>query len=112
MVMQLVSMYNEPVGTIKIWSGTVATIPTGWQLCDGTNGTRDLRNRFVLGTTNTAVHPVGETGGYDEQFEIAADDFESMSTDNVSGPDVVLYNNTAVEVSYPHFYVLAYIQKV
>lgn len=38
-----------PVGSIIIWSGTVASIPTGWQLCDGTNGTPDLRDRFVVG---------------------------------------------------------------
>ena len=38
-----------PVGGIVMWSGTVATIPAGWQLCDGTNGTPDLRDRFVIG---------------------------------------------------------------
>ncbi len=38
-----------PIGSILIWSGTVASIPTGWQLCDGTNGTPDLRDRFVVG---------------------------------------------------------------
>ncbi len=38
-----------PIGSIVIWSGTVASIPTGWQLCDGTNGTPDLRDRFVVG---------------------------------------------------------------
>lgn len=45
------SAQNEslPIGSIVIWSGTVASIPTGWQLCDGTNGTPDLRDRFVVG---------------------------------------------------------------
>jgi len=37
------------IGSIVIWSGTVASIPSGWQLCDGTNGTPDLRDRFVVG---------------------------------------------------------------
>lgn len=37
------------IGSIVIWSGTVASIPTGWQLCDGTNGTPDLRDKFVVG---------------------------------------------------------------
>jgi hypothetical protein len=36
-------------GMIMLWSGTVATIPTGWLLCDGTSSTPDLRNRFVIG---------------------------------------------------------------
>lgn len=38
-----------PMGSIVIWSGTVASIPSGWQLCNGTNGTPDLRDRFVVG---------------------------------------------------------------
>ena len=57
------SAQNEslPIGSIVIWSGTVASIPTGWQLCDGTNGTPDLRNRFVMGV-NSEENP-GVTGG-------------------------------------------------
>lgn len=35
--------------TIVMWFGTLATIPTGWQICDGTNGTPDLRGYFVKG---------------------------------------------------------------
>ena len=38
-----------PIGAIVMWSGTVASIPSGWALCDGTNGTPDLRDRFVVG---------------------------------------------------------------
>lgn len=36
-------------GMIMMWSGTIATIPTGWVLCNGSNGTPDLRNRFIIG---------------------------------------------------------------
>jgi hypothetical protein len=32
-----------------MWYGTLATIPAGWQICDGTGGTPDLRNHFVKG---------------------------------------------------------------
>ncbi len=35
-------------GMIVLWSGTIATIPAGWALCDGTLGTPDLRDRFIL----------------------------------------------------------------
>lgn len=38
-----------PTGIIVAWSGTIATIPDGWALCDGTNGTPDLRGRFLVG---------------------------------------------------------------
>lgn len=50
-----------PKGTIVIWSGIVADIPSGWVLCDGQNGTPDLRDRFVLGAG--VSHSVGDTGG-------------------------------------------------
>lgn len=36
-------------GMIMMWSGTIATIPSGWALCDGSGGTPDLRNRFIIG---------------------------------------------------------------
>ena len=38
-----------PIGGIIMWSGTVASIPADWQLCDGTNGTPDLRDKFIVG---------------------------------------------------------------
>lgn len=37
-----------PSGVIVMWSGTIASIPTGWVLCDGSNSTPDLRNRFIV----------------------------------------------------------------
>jgi len=50
-----------PSGCILIWSGSVGSVPTGFTLCDGTNGTPDLRNSFVLGAGN--AYSVGQTGG-------------------------------------------------
>jgi hypothetical protein len=38
-----------PAGVIAMWSGTIATIPSGWALCNGSGGTPDLRNRFIIG---------------------------------------------------------------
>jgi hypothetical protein len=38
-----------PSGVIVMWSGTIATIPSGWFLCDGNNSTPDLRSRFIIG---------------------------------------------------------------
>ena len=48
-------------GMIMIWSGSSASIPSGWLLCDGSSSTPDLRNRFVVGATST--YAVGATGG-------------------------------------------------
>lgn len=50
-----------PSGGIIIWSGSSAAIPSGWLLCNGASGTPDLRNRFVVGATDT--YAVGATGG-------------------------------------------------
>jgi len=52
-----------PAGAIIMWSGTIAAIPSGWQLCDGTNGSPDLRARFVRGAP--AGQNPGGTGGED-----------------------------------------------
>ena len=38
-----------PSGAILMWSGNISAIPTGYVLCDGSNSTPDLRNRFVIG---------------------------------------------------------------
>jgi hypothetical protein len=48
-------------GMIMLWSGSSASIPSGWLLCDGSSSTPDLRNRFVVGATST--YAVGATGG-------------------------------------------------
>jgi hypothetical protein len=50
-----------PSGGIIIWSGSAAAIPSGWYLCNGSNSTPDLRNRFVVGAGST--YAVGNTGG-------------------------------------------------
>lgn len=50
-----------PSGAILLWSGSVLSIPSGWFLCDGTNGTPNLTNRFLVGAGGT--YSVGATGG-------------------------------------------------
>jgi microcystin-dependent protein len=50
-----------PTGGIIMWSGSIASIPTGWAICDGTNGTPNLKDRFVIGAGNT--YAVAATGG-------------------------------------------------
>lgn len=50
-------------GDIKLWSGAIAAIQPGWALCDGSNGTPDLRGRFIVGAGG--AYGVGATGGAD-----------------------------------------------
>lgn len=50
-----------PNKVIGWWLGTLATIPTGWKLCDGTSGTPDLRSQFIKGANTLAG--IGGSGG-------------------------------------------------
>lgn len=60
-----------PAGAIVMWSGSVAAIPSGWQLCDGSliagtnTRTPDLRGRFVVGynPSDSDYSTVRKTGG-------------------------------------------------
>ena len=52
---------NVPTGVIVMWSGAADQIPSGWALCDGQNGTPDLRDRFIVGAGSS--YGVGATGG-------------------------------------------------
>ena len=50
-----------PTGGIFLWSGSIGSIPAGYALCNGSNGTPDLRDRFVIGAGST--YAVNATGG-------------------------------------------------
>ena len=50
-----------PSGVIVMWSGSIGSIPSGWALCNGSNGTPDLRNRFIIAAGGS--YGVGSTGG-------------------------------------------------
>lgn len=75
-----------PTGGIIMWSGAIGSIPTGYVICDGTNGTPDLRDRFIVGAGNS--YSVGNTGGF-----VSSGVVTNVGTNN------------------PLYYALAYIQK-
>lgn len=52
-----------PSGLISLWYGAVTNIPGGWVICDGQNGTPDLRDKFIVGAGNS--YQVGNSGGND-----------------------------------------------
>lgn len=52
-----------PSGGVIIWSGSVVAIPNGWVICDGANGTPDLRDKFIIGASSTGAFSVGDQGG-------------------------------------------------
>ena len=56
------SVINVPSGGIIVWSGAATSIPTGYVLCNGTNGTPNLQNSFVIGSGGSFASNV--TGGF------------------------------------------------
>lgn len=73
--------FSVPSGGIIMWSGSIASIPTGWLLCNGTSGTPDLRDRFILGAGNS--YPVGGVGGSKDAIVVA---HSHTATSSVSDP--------------------------
>jgi hypothetical protein len=120
-----------PSGTIVIWSGSIATIPSGYHLCDGTNGTPDLRNLFVIGaavdaagvpqTTITGANT--STGGSKDSVLIAHDHtipaaltpeasgggFVNQVTGTVTG---TTGGNIGTNQNLPPYFARAYIMKL
>jgi microcystin-dependent protein len=78
-----------PVGGIIMWSGTIAEISslTGWALCNGSNGTPDLRNRFIVGAHSGAGTGITSTTG------------PGISTDTATNPNYTP-GNTGGETSH------------
>ena len=55
---------GTPQGGIIMWSGTIASIPAGWVLCDGANGTPDLTDKFIVSVASSAENPGFAAGEY------------------------------------------------
>lgn len=126
-----------PKGSIIMWNG--ATAPAGWALCDGTNGTPDLRGRFILGQgqgSGLTVRTFTNIGGA-EQHTLTVDEMPAhthvyaahndvtnngcSSSNDVSCPDKNAWNPSFITEPtgggkphdiMPPFYVLAYIMKL
>ena len=47
--LEAASLYLVPRGGVILWHGSSDAIPKGWAICDGTQGTPDMRDRFVVG---------------------------------------------------------------
>lgn len=63
---------GTPKDNIIIWSGTLASVPSNFNVCDGTNGTPDLRSLFVKSVPDTMTDP-GTTGGSDTHALVTAE---------------------------------------
>lgn len=95
-----------PTGVITLWYGSIASIPAGWFLCDGGNGTPDLRDRFIVGAGST--YAVGATGGSANAVVVSHTHTASVTdpghlhsytqasgTDTVSGGGITIQTNSS-----------------
>lgn len=102
-------------GLILMWSGTIATIPAGWQLCDGTNGTPDLRDKFIVAAKQDSggAAKSNVTGGLLQTGGSTSHYHWFTSGGRVCRSSPTEYDEkTGVELHIPPFFALAYIMKV
>ncbi|MFA4889425.1 MAG: hypothetical protein WC628_07635 [Candidatus Omnitrophota bacterium] len=116
-----------PKGMIALWSGSITAIPSGWTLCDGSKGTPDLRDKFIVGTGNN--YAVGATGGEAAHVLTTAEmpahtHSYGYNRVTVSGTDRTISEVTsgttttgstgsgAAHNNLPPYYALAYIMKL
>jgi len=93
-----------PSGVIVMWSGPSSSTPSGWVLCDGSNGTPDLRDRFVVGAGSS--YSAGSTGGSSSSSVSVS---YGSAAHHSSGLRVV--TNVSGGSGLPPYYALAYIMK-
>lgn len=106
-----------PIGGILMWSGSILTIPIGYQLCDGTNGTPDLRDRFIVGAgLSYAVGATGGTTNHQHNIYITGNlDLGSLFDTPGGGSYEATFQwsgTTDFQDNLPPYYALAYIQRV
>ncbi len=79
---------SVPWRGIIMWSGSIANIPSGWALCDGTNGTPDLRDSFIVGAGSS--YDVNDIGGSSTHKHDAGGYSASNHTHGAGNYEVVL----------------------
>jgi len=106
------------VGGIYLWTGSIATIPGTFRLCDGTLGTPDLRNKFIVGAGDSYV-PAAGGGSINHNHPFTGDGhFHLIGVGNDFAPPVGFAQPTSIENSLgttdnadkrPPYHSLAYI---
>jgi len=82
-----------PAGGIFLWSGSIGSIPAGYVLCNGSNGTPDLRDRFVVGAGST--YAVDGTGGSANSI-VVSHTHTATSTTAITDPGHTHATNVAI----------------
>ena len=84
-----------PSGGIIIWNGSVASIPAGWVLCNGSSGTPDLRDRFVVGAGSS--YAVGATGGTADAIVVSHSHSASSSVNDPGHNHTIGFQNYTID---------------
>lgn len=108
-------------GQIVLWNTAFGAVPNGWQICNGTNGTPDLRDQFVVGAGDTYA-PDDSGGDVDHNHTFTSDGHNhsySPGSDIAGGVGFVIFNSvetdsgtTAAENHLPPYYAVTYIMKL
>lgn len=108
-------------GMILLWSGAIGLIPGGYVICDGTHGTPDLRDRFILGagatfpvdfSAGSFTHTHNFTGdGHYHELDVGVGLTGGTAIDNFTTVDAAT-GTTDPGNSVPPFYALAWIMKL
>ena len=93
-----------PIGGIIMWSGTLVSIPSNWQLCDGSNSTPDLRDRFIVGAGNN--YAVDASAGSN------SNNVTTISVDNDAFSSTTIVVNGVNTDNRPPYYALAFIMRI
>lgn len=109
-----------PVGAIILWFGAILDIPVDWDLCDGTAGTPDLRNKFIVGAGDTYA-PDDEGGSINHNHTFTTDGHVHGLPAGFALQSGADYDNTSTSVQdtgttdnangLPPYHALAFIMK-
>jgi hypothetical protein len=129
----LTGISGIPSGVILMWSGASSAIPSGWNLCDGNNGTPNLTGKFIKsattaggtgGSTSTGAHTLtvaempGHNHSYSNAGQVAGWGANGVNARNTTNDNIwtVYTNHTGGSGSHSHtlepvYYALIYIMK-
>ena len=86
-----------PVGGICMYDGLIADLSDNWKVCDGTNGTPDLRDRFIVGAGSS--YALGATGGSKDAIVPT-----HSHTATFSGNALPAHGHTPIDPGHAHFW--------
>lgn len=113
-----------PIGGIIIWSGSTGSVPDGWGLCNGSNGTPNLQDQFVVGAGSN--YAVGDSAGSADAVVVSHDHKVDVATTS-GGQQAVVQGNvpfgtittgsasggvSGTNKNLPPYYALAYIMRI